>query len=164
MDGSFSTTYNQVLITGIEEIFTCSECNMKFTSSQLLDEHFVKHTGDRPLECNICNMKFGHKFSLQAHMLSHDEKYSIERKKNMKTINENTQSSLNLNSSAEKSPESLVNKKKELKKKKSVTPPLPPKKSNTKIKNFSIFQKKSAEIPKDKSSEANDCLPLDKKC
>lgn len=71
-------------------VFTCTECSMKFTSAKLLEEHFVKHSGDRPFQCEICNMKFGAKFALRSHILSHDAEYTEKLKTKLKTINEST--------------------------------------------------------------------------
>jgi len=48
MTGSIEhVTYkqNDIIIDENQDIHTCNECLMKFTSSELLDEHFVKHSG-----------------------------------------------------------------------------------------------------------------------
>ena len=49
---------------------------MKFLTKDLLIEHTVKHTGERPYDCEICGMKFSHKFALKAHLISHDINYN----------------------------------------------------------------------------------------
>ncbi len=36
---------NDIIIDENQDIHTCNVCSMKFTSSELLDEHFVKHSG-----------------------------------------------------------------------------------------------------------------------
>ena len=61
--------------------FTCDNCSMRFLTKELLDEHYVKHTGERPFECEICGIRFGQKFSLKSHQLSHDEDYRENLKK-----------------------------------------------------------------------------------
>lgn len=71
-------------------IFTCTECSMKVTSVDLLNEHMVKHTGERPFKCEICNMKFGAKFALRSHKLSHDVEYTEKLKTKLKIINDAT--------------------------------------------------------------------------
>ncbi len=78
------------LAAGQSEIFECKECSMKFLSSQLLSEHSVEHTGERPYECEICGVKFTHKFALRSHKLSHDAEYSQSLKEKLKSVNRNT--------------------------------------------------------------------------
>lgn len=82
---------NDVVFDEDKDVFTCSECLMKFMSQELLNEHFVKHSGARPFQCEICNMKFGAKFALRSHILSHNIEYSEKLSAKLKKINENAQ-------------------------------------------------------------------------
>jgi DNA-directed RNA polymerase subunit M/transcription elongation factor TFIIS len=75
-----------VSVVGNAEIFECKECSMKFLSSQLLSEHSVEHTGERPYECEICGVKFTHKFALRSHKLSHDAEYSQNLKEKLSFV------------------------------------------------------------------------------
>ena len=70
------------MLSGVEEfkkiakyeVFTCEKCGVKFTTQELLDEHTVRHTGERPFKCEICGISFGKKFAMRAHMQSHETK------------------------------------------------------------------------------------------
>lgn len=81
-----------VILNEETNIFSCLECSMKFTSKEAMDEHHVKHTGERPYKCDICNMRFGQKFALRSHIKSHDEVYTEKLKIKLKSINESTAS------------------------------------------------------------------------
>lgn len=70
------------MLSGVEEfkkiakfeVFTCEKCGVKFTTQELLNEHTVRHTGERPFKCEICGISFGKKFAMRAHMQSHEVK------------------------------------------------------------------------------------------
>jgi hypothetical protein len=57
--------------------FNCSECNMKFSNKETLENHKIKHTGDRPYQCGICGINFGQQFALRAHLKSHNDKEKV---------------------------------------------------------------------------------------
>ena len=73
-----------------DNFFTCDQCFMKFLTKDLLIEHKVKHTGERPFECQICGMKFSHKFALRAHLLSHDATYNEKLSQTLTTASQMT--------------------------------------------------------------------------
>jgi uncharacterized Zn-finger protein len=101
-----SFVQTDVVIEDEQNIFTCQECSMKFTNAELLEEHFIRHSGDRPYKCTVCDRRFGAKFALRSHLLSHDEAYTQKLKLKLKSINEATNQSLRIdqliNSSREK--------------------------------------------------------------
>lgn len=72
------------------EIFECTECSIKFISKNLLNDHSLEHTGERPYNCEICNVKFARKSSLRSHQLSHNIEYTNDLKKRLRTINKQT--------------------------------------------------------------------------
>lgn len=86
-----------VVIEDDQKIHACQECGMKFTSSELLEEHFIRHSGDRPFKCEICDRRFGAKFALRSHLLSHDEAYTEKLKSKLKRVNDATNESMQLN-------------------------------------------------------------------
>lgn len=92
-----------VVIEDEQKIHACQECGMKFTSRELLEEHFTRHSGDRPFACEICDRRFGAKFALRSHLLSHDEEYTEKLKSQLKRVNDATNESrlLSANSRAE---------------------------------------------------------------
>lgn len=52
----------------------CEECNKKYGSKNLLDEHMNMHTGERPYKCVQCSKDFASKYTLTAHMKIHSER------------------------------------------------------------------------------------------
>ena len=62
------------LTSSITEWLSCTECNMKFSNRETLENHKIKHTGDRPYQCSTCGISFGQQFALRAHMKSHIKK------------------------------------------------------------------------------------------
>lgn len=88
-----------VVIEDEQSIHTCQECGMKFASGALLEEHFIKHSGDRPFKCEVCDRRFGAKFALRSHLLSHDKEYTAKLKSKLKSINDATNESMLLSSS-----------------------------------------------------------------
>lgn len=89
-----------VVIEDEQSIHTCQECGMKFASRPLLEEHFIKHSGDRPFKCEVCDRRFGAKFALRSHLLSHDKEYTAKLKSKLKSINDATNESMLLNSTS----------------------------------------------------------------
>jgi uncharacterized Zn-finger protein len=57
-------------------VFSCSECSVRFTSREALESHKVRHTGERPFQCMICGIFFGQLFALRAHLESHEKSKS----------------------------------------------------------------------------------------
>jgi len=47
---------------------------VRFTSREALENHKVKHTGERPFQCMICGSFFGQLFALRAHLESHEKR------------------------------------------------------------------------------------------
>jgi uncharacterized Zn-finger protein len=68
----------QKLENSITSWFNCSECSMKFSNKETLENHKIKHTGDRPYLCSICGISFGQQFALRAHIKSHNKKKEDE--------------------------------------------------------------------------------------
>lgn len=54
--------------------YQCSQCDKKYSSKNLLDEHMNMHTGLRPYKCPICTKDFASKYTLTAHMKIHSER------------------------------------------------------------------------------------------
>lgn len=67
--------------TSSQKIWTCKECNKRYSSKNLLDEHVNMHTGERPYKCPHCAKDFASKYTLTAHMKIHyDRKRPYECK------------------------------------------------------------------------------------
>ena len=62
----------QKLENSITSWLSCSDCCMKFSNKETLENHKIKHTGDRPYQCSICGISFGQQFALRAHIKSHN--------------------------------------------------------------------------------------------
>lgn len=87
----FTKSDEKKLSNSISDNFlTCDQCFMRFLTRDLLIEHKVKHTGERPFECQICGMKFSHKFALRAHLLSHDASYNEKLSQTLTTASQMT--------------------------------------------------------------------------
>lgn len=54
--------------------WTCKDCNKKYSSKNLLDEHMNMHTGERPYKCSHCTKDFASKYTLTAHMKIHTDR------------------------------------------------------------------------------------------
>lgn len=54
--------------------WTCRDCNKKYSSRNLLDEHMNMHTGARPYKCQHCSKDFASKYTLTAHTKIHTER------------------------------------------------------------------------------------------
>lgn len=88
---SFILTKSDAFInSNTDDFFTCDQCFMRFLTKDLLIEHKVKHTGERPFECQICGMKFSHKFALRAHLLSHDAGHNERLSQTLTTASQMT--------------------------------------------------------------------------
>ena len=78
---------SDVVIEDAASIFTCGECAMKFASAELLEEHALRHSGERPFKCRVCGRGFGAKFALRSHLLSHDGEYTARLKRQLSSAN-----------------------------------------------------------------------------
>jgi DNA-directed RNA polymerase subunit RPC12/RpoP len=54
----------------ISMIYTCFECEKKFTSGYALDRHKHTHTGNKPYKCNQCDKAFNQEANLNVHITS----------------------------------------------------------------------------------------------
>jgi len=51
----------------------CSVCQKGFPSSYKLENHFRRHTGERPFKCGVCNQRYKTKGNLDTHSAIHSE-------------------------------------------------------------------------------------------
>ena len=51
--------------------FPCKYCDKTFRGSRLLQEHTVKHTGEKAFQCHICGMTMPTSHRLRQHLLHH---------------------------------------------------------------------------------------------
>jgi uncharacterized Zn-finger protein len=94
------------------EIFECNECSMKFSTQQLLNDHFIEHTGERPFICEICKITFARIHSLRSHVLSHDLNHTQDLKQKLNAINKQTaQANLNMTIEMKSSMQNFIYKK-----------------------------------------------------
>ncbi|XP_049882116.1 zinc finger protein 711-like isoform X2 [Pectinophora gossypiella] len=49
----------------------CPQCNKKYSSRTLLQEHMNIHNGNRPYSCSVCKKSFASKYTHQAHVKTH---------------------------------------------------------------------------------------------
>ncbi len=109
---SFVQQQEQNQTINSSEIFECNECSMKFSSQQLLNDHFIEHTGERPLVCEICKITFARVHSLRSHVLSHDLNHTQDLKQKLNAINKQTaQANLNMSIEMKSSMQNFIYKK-----------------------------------------------------
>lgn len=56
----------------MERNHICSECGQGFFMKQSLDEHMVKHNGERVFSCTVCHKAYARKKTLREHMRIHN--------------------------------------------------------------------------------------------
>ncbi|XP_072943117.1 uncharacterized protein [Epargyreus clarus] len=56
----------------MERNHTCTECGQSFFIKQSLDEHMVKHNGERVFKCTVCHKAYARKKTLTEHMRIHN--------------------------------------------------------------------------------------------
>nr|XP_049704081.1 zinc finger protein 614 [Helicoverpa armigera] len=56
----------------MERNHICSECGQGFFIKQSLDEHMVKHNGERVFKCTVCTKAYARKKTLREHMRIHN--------------------------------------------------------------------------------------------
>lgn len=53
-------------------LIACELCPLAFTSNTKLNDHMLKHTGERPFKCPLCDKSYPIKATLTAHLRLHD--------------------------------------------------------------------------------------------
>lgn len=53
--------------------FGCGDCGKSFTTKAALNQHFRKHTKERPFECDVCGKHYSQKGYLKKHIRTHFE-------------------------------------------------------------------------------------------
>ncbi|XP_023939818.2 zinc finger protein 615 isoform X2 [Bicyclus anynana] len=56
----------------MERNHICAECGQGFFIKQSLDEHMIKHNGERVFKCTVCNKAYARKKTLREHMRIHN--------------------------------------------------------------------------------------------
>uniref|UniRef100_A0A2A4K6K7 Protein krueppel n=1 Tax=Heliothis virescens TaxID=7102 RepID=A0A2A4K6K7_HELVI len=56
----------------MERNHICSECGQGFFIKQSLDEHMIKHNGERVFKCTVCSKAYARKKTLREHMRIHN--------------------------------------------------------------------------------------------
>ncbi|KAJ8705666.1 hypothetical protein PYW08_012712 [Mythimna loreyi] len=56
----------------MERNHICPECGQGFFIKQSLDEHMIKHNGERVFKCNVCSKAYARKKTLREHMRIHN--------------------------------------------------------------------------------------------
>ncbi|XP_046975312.1 PR domain zinc finger protein 5-like isoform X2 [Vanessa cardui] len=56
----------------MERNHICTECGQGFFIKQSLDEHMVKHNGERVFKCTVCHKAYARKKTLREHMRIHN--------------------------------------------------------------------------------------------
>lgn len=46
--------------------FVCDVCKKSFESGSKLEDHYRRHTGERPFQCHVCGNKFRYKGELTS--------------------------------------------------------------------------------------------------
>lgn len=64
----------------MERRYKCTQCEMKFYTSNELKDHSIKHTGVRKFQCDVCLKAYGRKSTLREHMRIHadDRRFKCE--------------------------------------------------------------------------------------
>ncbi|CAB3261138.1 unnamed protein product [Arctia plantaginis] len=57
----------------LERHHNCSICEMKFFRLHDLNEHMVKHSGDKKFQCEVCLKCYGRRKTLKEHMRIHND-------------------------------------------------------------------------------------------
>ncbi|PHT96313.1 Gastrula zinc finger protein xLCGF3.1 [Capsicum chinense] len=52
-------------------MLSCNQCNASFKTKQILKNHKLVHTDERPFSCTKCNASFKRKKNLVVHAMSH---------------------------------------------------------------------------------------------
>ncbi|XP_068625802.1 oocyte zinc finger protein XlCOF6-like isoform X4 [Battus philenor] len=52
--------------------FACNVCEWKFYSKSELQDHMVRHGGERKFQCSVCKKAYARKYTLREHMRIHD--------------------------------------------------------------------------------------------
>ncbi|CAH2100598.1 unnamed protein product [Euphydryas editha] len=66
-------TYHIKRVHLLERNRICHECGQGFFDKQSLDEHMIKHNGERVFKCTVCHKAYPRKQSLQEHMKIHND-------------------------------------------------------------------------------------------
>lgn len=53
--------------------FGCGDCGKSYTTKAALNQHFRKHTQERPFECDVCGKHYSQKGYLKKHIRTHFE-------------------------------------------------------------------------------------------
>ncbi|XP_063837062.1 zinc finger protein 615-like [Ostrinia nubilalis] len=56
----------------MERNHICAECGQGFFIKQSLDEHMIKHNGERVFKCTVCHKAYARKKTLREHMRIHN--------------------------------------------------------------------------------------------
>ncbi|KAI5631434.1 hypothetical protein NE865_15848 [Phthorimaea operculella] len=56
----------------MERNHICPECGQGFFIKQSLDEHMIRHTGERVFKCTVCHKAYARKKTLREHMRIHN--------------------------------------------------------------------------------------------
>ncbi|CAG9789657.1 unnamed protein product [Diatraea saccharalis] len=56
----------------MERNHICTECGQGFFIKQSLDEHMIKHNGERVFKCTVCHKAYARKKTLREHMRIHN--------------------------------------------------------------------------------------------
>ncbi|VDO11577.1 unnamed protein product [Rodentolepis nana] len=65
---SFKCRYCSIHEDTHEMVYSCPECDKRFSRKCLQVQHMRMHTGERPYTCLICSKKFGDRSNARAHI------------------------------------------------------------------------------------------------
>ena len=68
-----SVTSQETVPTQPLKKFGCGDCGKSYTTKAALNQHFRKHTQERPFECDVCGKHYSQKGYLKKHILTHFE-------------------------------------------------------------------------------------------